>query len=319
MSGVRFLVLFLLFSTTMVKAQQLSLFTQYRENMSVINPAAIDPDYFAFNNNISFGASYRTQWTGLTGGPRTLTLRGNYFADQMSGVALMGGGHLISDQTGPTGFTGAYGRLAGVITSDPEYGGVAIGISAGFVQYRVKASEIVLRDPSDVLGTVDQSQMFPDVGVGVFFYKSVGRGYYGGDYVYGGVSIPQVIGLDLTFQNDNGEFFTKRVQHFYGLLGYYKFFDNDSFLEPSLWVKYAPNAPANVDFNLRYQMPASLWIGTGASSAGTMHLEAGFVLGENVGMTNTLKIGYGYDYSFSTFGPTVGSTHEINLSMSIRN
>ncbi|MBV6427973.1 MAG: hypothetical protein KIPDCIKN_02496 [Haliscomenobacter sp.] len=322
MNGIRLFGLFLLLTfMTLVplRAQQLSLFTQYRENVSIINPAAVESDFLAFGNNVSFGASYRAQWVGISGNPRTQIVRGTFLADGMRGVALMVGGQLVNDQTGPTGFTGIYGRLAGVLSGDPTYGGLVIGLSAGMVQYRVKASEIVLRDENDVLGAVNQSQMFPDVGFGLYAYKSIGGRYSSGDFIYGGLSVPQVIGLDLTFQNEQGEFYTKRIQHFYGLLGFYKFFNNDSFIEPSLWVKYAPNAPTNVDLNLRYQLPSAIWVGTGGSSGGSVHLEAGFTLGSNLGLDNTLKFGYGYDYSFSSFGPTAGSTHEINISFSFHN
>jgi type IX secretion system PorP/SprF family membrane protein len=294
-----------------VFAQQLSLFTQYRENATLVNPAAIEGDYFAYGQNLTFGVSYRTQWVGLTNGPRTQTLRGSYLNTEYSGVTLLAGGHLINDQTGPTGFTGVYGRIGGVVSGDPEYSGLSIALSAGLVQYRVDASDIRLRDPNDVIGEQDQAQLFPDVGLGLYYYQMVGDG----DFFYTGVSVPQVIGLDLTFQDENGEFFTKRVQHFYGLLGFYKFFSDDSFLEPSVWVKYAPNAPINADINLRYQMPSSFWIGTGVSTGGNFHMDAGVIIGQNT-FDNTIRIGYGFDYSFSSFGPTAGSTHEINLTFS---
>jgi hypothetical protein len=97
----------------------------------------------------------------------------------------------------------------------------------------------------------------------------------------------------------------------------YLFFDNNSFIEPSVWVKYVPNAPVNVDVNLRYQLPGSLWVGTGGSTAGMLHLEAGVLLGENLGLNNSIRIGYAYDYSFRTFGPFVGGGHEINVSYSL--
>jgi len=294
-----------------VFAQQLSLFTQYRENATLINPAAIEGDYFAYGQNMTFGVSYRAQWVGLANGPRTQTLRGSYLNTDYSGVTLLAGGHLINDQTGPTGFTGVYGRIGGVVSGDPEYSGLSIALNAGLVQYRVDASKIRLRDPGDVIGEQDQAQLFPDVGFGVYYYQMVGDG----DFFYTGVSVPQVIGLELAFQDDNGEFYTKRVQHLYGLLGFYKFFDDDSFLEPSVWVKYAPNAPINADINLRYQMPSSFWIGTGVSTGGNFHMDAGIILGQNT-FDNTIRIGYGFDYSFSSFGPTAGSTHEINLTLS---
>ena len=296
-----------------VTAQQLSLFTQYRENAVIINPAAMESDFLAFGSNLTFGASYRAQWVGLTSGPRTQTLRMSFVNKRFAGVTPMFGGHIINDQTGPTGFTGIYGRIGGVVSSDPEYSGFAIAVTGGAVQYRVKSSELFLRDPGDVLGSTNQTSIFPDVGVGLFFYQMLGSG----NMFYSGLSMPQALGLDLTFKNENGEFFTKRVQHIYGSLGFYKFVGDDGFLEPSVLFKYAPNAPLNVDLNLRYQIPGSLWVGAGMSTAKAIHLETGFMLGESLGFDNVFRIGYGFDYSFSSFGPVAGTTHEINLTISL--
>ena len=315
MNRLQLLLVFLLVAS-LASAQQLSLFTQYRENLDIINPAAVNSDYLAYEQNVSFGASYRAQWTQFTGNPTTQILRGSYLSTDFSGVNFMAGGYIMNDQTGPTGLTGLYGRIGGLITDDPYYGGFSLGISAGFVQFRVDASEIRLRDAGDILGTTDQSQWYPDVGVGLFAYRLLdGGGFFDGDYLYGGVSVPQVMGLELTFTDDNGEFSTQRIQHFYGQLGLYKFLRDRSFLEPSVWVKYTPNAPVNVDFNLRYQTPTNFWVGTGLATSGNFHVEAGVLLGEP-GIDNSFKLGYGFDYSFSTFGPAAGGTHAINITYS---
>ena len=314
MAILRTLPVLLVLCYASLNAQQLSLFTQYRENITILNPAAIESDFFAYDQNVTLGATYRAQWVDIANAPRTATIRGSYFNRNGSGATLQAGGFLVNDQTGPTGFTGFYGRIGGIISGDPEYSGLSLGLSAGIVQYRVDGDQIDFKDQGDLVGMENNAQFFPDVGLGVFFYTATGR--FGNDYLYGGISVPQVIGLDLTFQNDNGEFTTQRVQHFYGVLGYYKFFDNDSFLEPSIWVKYTNNVPVNVDFNLRYQMPTNLWIGGGIASSNSVHLEAGVLLGDTYSYDSAIKIGYGFDYSFSTFGPFVGTVHEINLTFS---
>jgi len=311
------LVVGLIAITTLTSnAQQLPLFTQYRENTSVLNPAAFSHDYLLYENNLSFGASYRRQWVGLDSGPSTQTIRGEYLFTEMGSFGLAVGGHLMNDQTGPTGFTGLYGRVAGIITNDPWDGGLSIGISAGAVQYRVNVTEIYLRDPGDILANDDQSQIFPDVGVGIYYYKLISDGFLEESHVYGGVSIPQVVGLNLEFEDEAGNFYTKRIQHYYATLGLYKYID-EGFLEPSVWVKYTPNAPLNIDFNLRYQMSGNFWVGAGGSTSGTVHLEGGLLIGENMGFDSTVRIGYGFGYSFTSFGPAAGSSHEINVSYSL--
>ncbi len=297
-------------------AQQLSLFTQYREALSLLNPAAVSNDFLAYQQNFSVGVSYRKQWTDLPAGPATRILRGDLLFETGGSVHLLTGGFIVNDQTGPTGYTGLYGRLGGLVSGDPEFGGFGVALTAGANQYRLRASDIRLRDEGDVLGVQDQQQMYPDVGVGIFGYVMLDARGFDGDYLYGGVSIPQVFGIDLTFRNEQGEFYVQRVQHYYAQLGMYKFFDNGGFLQPSVWVKYVQNAPVNVDFNLRYQVAPAFWVGAGGSSGGTVHLETGFQIGGDYGYDNTLRVGYGFDYSFSTFGPEVGGTHEIQLTYS---
>ena len=70
-----------------------------------------------------------------------------------------------------------------------------------------------------------------------------------------------------------------------------------------------------VDINLRYQMANAFWVGTGGNTAGTAHVEGGVLLGSRYG--NQLRIGYGFDYSFSQIGPFLGASHEVNLTYAL--
>ncbi len=310
-----FSVALFIIATLSLSAQQLPLFTQYREFNPAVNPAAISSDYMAFGQNGVVGASYRVQWREINSSPRTAFFRGDYLSDQNRGINMLVGGHIIHDQTGPISLTGAYGRIGGVIADDPSYGGISIGISAGAVQYRLNANELRLRDQDDVVATQNLSQIYPDVGFGLFAYKRIARRSSEDDFIYGGVSVPQVFGFNWNLVDEAGnEFLTQRVQHVYAQLGFIHYFWNDSFIEPSIWVKYVPNAPLNIDANLRYQFVNGLWVGAGGSSAKTSHVEAGIRLGDVEGYGNVLKIGYGYGYSFTSFGPFANGSHEINVS-----
>jgi type IX secretion system PorP/SprF family membrane protein len=316
MNRLHLLIAFLLYAWC-APAQQLALFTQYRENLTILNPGAVTGEYLAFGQNMSFGASYRAQWTEFSGNPTTQIVRGNFLYDGGEGFNMHGGGYIVNDQTGPTGYTGIYGRVGGVIAGyDPEDGGISIGISAGMVQFRINTQELRLRQTNDALANSSNiSQWFPDVGVGVFAYKLLEGGLFDDDYIYGGISVPQVIGLDLALTTDDGdEYRTQRVQHYYAHIGMYNFLDRnrETFLEPSVWVRYVQNAPVSIDFNLRYRMHQFFWLGTGMSTSGNFHAEAGCVIGDP--LVGSLQIGFGFDYSFSTFGPSVGGTYEFNVA-----
>jgi type IX secretion system PorP/SprF family membrane protein len=302
-----------------LKAQQLPLFTQYQENIGILNPAAVNSNYILYENNVSFGLSYRRQWVGIETAPTTQTLHGEYLFAESGSFGWIAGGYVLNDKTGPTSFTGAYGRFAGIITDDPYFGGLSFGLSFGAVQYRVNVSEIRLTQPEDILTAEDQSRVYPDFGLGAYFYRQIEGGFLDDDHVYVGVSVPQIFALNLEFKDDTGAFSTQRVQHYYAMAGLYHYLRNDSHFEPSIWVKYTPDAPVNVDFYLRYQMVSNFWIGTGASTSGNYHFEAGYIIGDNVGWDSKLRIGYGFDYSFTSFGPDAGTAHEINLSYSFGN
>ena len=318
MTGFRLLTVLLLSIVSKgVMAQQLPLFTQYREHSVLINPAALDADYIAFGNNVSFGTSYRKQWTSMPNSPVTQVVRFNYLNDDRRGVNIMVGGHLQNDQTGPTGLTGIYGRIAGVISDDPDFGGFSVGLSFGAVQFRVDPTKVFFKDAEETLGGDWLTKIFPDVGVGIFGYKMLdGGGFFDGDYLYGGVSIPQAFALNLNFITPDGTFSTQRVRHYYANVGMYKYLSKQSFLEPSVWVRYAGGELFSADFNLRYQMPGPLWIGAGYGWNNSLNLEAGLLLGDNIGLERTFKLGYGFGYSFNDIGPHVGNTHELNLSFS---
>jgi len=154
-----------------LSAQHLPLFTQYGAQAGIINPAAVSSDYFLYEHNVSFGGSYRKQWVGLESAPTTQVLQGQYMYTDRGAFNWIAGGYLINDQTGPTGFTGAYGRLAGIITDDPYYSGLSFGLSFGAVQYRVNVNELRLRESNDILTADNQAKFFPDFGLGAYYYR----------------------------------------------------------------------------------------------------------------------------------------------------
>jgi type IX secretion system PorP/SprF family membrane protein len=312
-NGVIFALLTCFFVMKM-QAQQMPLFTQYREMHGILNPAAVPYGFLTNQNKTSIGVLNRRQWLNMPNPPTTQILRGEHFAADRTGVALLAGGYLINDQTGPTGFTGLYGRIAGVITNDADVGGVSFGLSLGGVQYRLKTTDLKLRDDGDIRAMNDRTTIYPDLSIGAFWYQKFPD--LSDDYVYAGVSVPQMMSLDLNVTDVDKTLHYQRVRHYYASAGWYHFFEEGSFLEPSVWVKYVKNVPLNVDFNLRYQAANTFWVGAGSSLTGNIHAELGVILGKNVGFDSNFRVGYGFDYSSQTYGSFVGTTHEVNWSYS---
>ncbi len=311
-----FLLLFSSFDALF--AQQLPLFTQYRDYQSLLNPAFVSSDFMLNTYKVSAGASMRLQWLGAANNPKTQVLRAEWVTRPENTFSFITGGYLMNDQTGRTGATGAYGRIAGYFSGNPKNEGFAAGLNIGAVQYRLDASQSRLWDADDRLLGTSQQQILPDVSVGIFGYRSLTNDE--DNILYGGLSVPQVLGLNFQLKTELGKGYAiQRIPHYYGQIGFYHFLTAESFIEVSSWLRYVKNVPFNADFNVRYQMQEYIWLGVGFSTSKILHAEFGCLLGQLFELDNRdVKIGYGYDYSFSAIAPFFGASHEINLTFLMR-
>lgn len=282
-------------------SQQLPIFTLYRDHWSIINPAYISNNYLINEMNMSLATSYRKQWWGIEGGPVTQVVNWEFIPEDQN---YSFGAHIINDKTGLIGQTGAYGQF----TYSLKFGrridqSLVFGLDAGLVQYRAKLSQIEWQDPEDNV-MQDDNVIFPDFGFGMFYHYS--------DQVYAGVSVPQLFGLTTTFRTEDGDFPLERFQHVYAVVGGYIpvnwFRSNNSFVEPSAFVRWAPNVPLSISVNARYLISEVFWTGvgfsvnTGEQNTGAIHFEIGNILGEAIDLLNSqLKLGIGFDVPLGPF------------------
>lgn len=295
-----------------LKAQQLPLFTQYREYAGVLNPAAIPGDYLWYEHNLSLGGSYRRQWINDQDGPSTQVLRGDYLWLR-DNVHPLFGGYLMNDKAGRVGTIGAYGRAAMLFSDSPLEYGLSVGLSAGVANYRLNLQNARVRDAADpeLVNAAIQRRTAPDVGIGIFGYTNFG----GNNMLYGGLSVPQILGFKLKYESTSGnELLFRRTQHFYGTIGYRMTLHDDvSFLDFSGWVKYVIPTKPHFDVNVRYQMGDNLFIGTGLSSSYTAHLEVGFFFDED----KKVRLGIAADLPFTRTNTYYGNSLEFNCAYAI--
>ncbi len=291
------------------RAQQLPLFTQYTEIQTYLNPGNIPVDYLQYDMDQSLGLTYRLQWLGVDDAPKTGLLRYEHVREDQNLTTF--GGMLLNDRVGPSTVTGIYGKYAYQIR--PTGSGnliIGIGLTAGLLQYRLDGRELEF-EPGDRLQDMRQTSWLPDFGFGATLtsYPETGTKYYIG------IAVPQTFGLSARFQTgSDGEISIKRSFHFFGNAGAIFAVGQQGFLEPSVWVKYAHNAPVNIDFNLRQKFVNNFWMGLGYSTSNNIHLETGMILNALLGLKDAvLRIGYGFDYSLAPYGSTLGTTHEINI------
>jgi type IX secretion system PorP/SprF family membrane protein len=315
-SGFRLacLTAFLLIAFLETSAQQLPIFSLYHDNNFVLNPAITGAEDHGI-----ITASYRDQWSGMDGRPRTLN--GSY-RSPIPRTKMGLGGHIMNDVTGPTSFTGATVTYAYHISfkkvSPFSWGAflrnskISLGLSLSAYQYRLKSSELVLENQNDLaVSADDQSSIRPNAGVGLYYYY---------DKVYVGYSAPQLIPLDVKFEADDGNSIIKRENHFYIVAGgkiplggkVPKGYYNKFYIEPMVWFKYVKGAPMQYDGYLRLRHKNMVWFGAGYRSSKTMIFDAGLMI------MKQFQIGYAYDLQINDYRADLGNTHEIILAYHFR-
>jgi len=295
-----------------LKAQQTPLFSLYRDQWGVLNPAALSNNYLLNNRTMSVSGAWHVQWWNMPQSPRTQTLAWEMVRDEQNSVF---GAHVLNDQTGEIGQTGVYGRYAYRLKMGRRVSqSLLIGLNAGAVQYRANLSKIQFPDPSTA-PTENPRSYKPDFGVGLFYHYA--------DKYYAGVSVPQTFGIRSDYTDNSDQFSIRRRPHIFAVFGGYwstPWLGNEtSFIEPSVWFKYAPNSPMNIDLNVRAQISELIWVGTGANTglgidpSLTLHFETGLFLGEQVQLLDSqLKAGFAFDLPVTQgLGRAFGSSAEI--------
>lgn len=294
-----------------LNAQQIPLFAQYREMQGIVNPASISRDFIKFEHNISAGLSYRRQWMEDPQAPATLMANAEWLRET-GGSHIISGLYIVDDKLGKESTMGVYQRLGVLISGDPKEYGIALGLNGGMVRYRVRLSETTARDPEPGIGA-DRQKWHPDIGAGVFAYSNLGNE---GHLLYGGFSMPQVLGLKAIQLRENLDIV--RYRHYFLTGGYILPFNNEgSDMELSTWTKFVPHTRPNIDLNLRFNYNNSVQLGFGFNTNKSLSFEAAYTLGDsdNWDVNGLWRFGYSYNLNLSSIASYMGNSHEFHFSI----
>ena len=272
-------------------AQQDPQFTQYTYNMSVVNPAYATTEIGILN----LGANYRKQWTGTTGGPRTLS----FFAHTPFSNKIEMGLTFTTDEIGEdviqineNNINADFAYLLNV----NESATLALGIKAGFTLYD-SAFRGKLIDPSDQVFADDVNQVYPTIGAGAYYFT---------DTYYIGLSAPNLL-RSKQLDNISLKELGREEIHFY-MIGGYVFPVNSTFkLKPSCMVRGIKGAPINFDVSLNALLYNRLEGGVSYRYNDAVSGIVGFRI------SPSLKVAYSYDATVSDFARYNNGSHEIVL------
>jgi type IX secretion system PorP/SprF family membrane protein len=277
-------------------AQQDPMFSQY-----YFNPLTINPAYAGSRDALSVSALVRRQWLGISSAPVTSGFSiQSPDRNRRNGFGLS----VVNDQISYIGQTWISGSYAYRIPMGKYK--LQLGLQGVMYNWRVNWSKAHLIDPTDnVPNLYGRNLWLPNAGFGAFFY---------GDNLYAGFSIPHLLvnSLDnnrpgISMNNKDSDIAALKCHYFF-MAGYVIDVDPDFQMKPSVLVKQVYGAPLELDMNLNFYFGHKFGIGasyrTGDGIVGILEYQ----------FSRQLRMGYAYDYPFSTLNSYTTGSHELMIS-----
>jgi type IX secretion system PorP/SprF family membrane protein len=268
-----FLVITLLFVMTGVKSQQLQTSSLYDMQGFLHNPSMA-----GMTMKGMFGVSYRSQWTGVSGSPKTATMFGSFAIPQQN-IGL--GGYIYNDQTGPTSRTGI--ELAFAKHIPMQNGGkFSVGIEAKALQYSIDVAKLSASLGNDPVLASGNNKFKFDAGFGVS---------YANEKLQLGASVSQLVQSKLGYYTGNLTTTEqgKLYRHYY-LNGSYKWkVDQSTVITPNFLLIYLPNAPTEFQGGVRVEHSEVFWWGV------AWRVQQSWILSAGVNINKKFTVGYAFD------------------------
>ena len=285
-----FVLLTLVVNSKFLFAQQDPLYTQYMDNLLVINPG-----YAGAKNigNVLFVA--RSQWVSFDGAPATRSFAYN---TPVEGKNVGFGLSLLSDQIGPMKQTGFYADYSYHIKVSDNFS-LGMGLKGGVSFYRANLTDLVTIDPDPIFDNDIYENFLPNVGVGFFLFS---------DKTYLGLSVPRLIENKITREDVSTEYVNRQQLHFYFVGGHQFDLDDDFQLKTSGMFKWVRNAPVSFDVTALAGFREKFWIG------GMYRFDAAYGIITQFKPIPELTIGYSYDLTITELNGYQNGSHEVMLS-----
>lgn len=273
----------MLLMATIVVAQQDAFFTTYNYNLNSINPA------FSMGNGGSLrsGLINRTQWLGFENAPNTSEFFMHYAFSHKTEAAIT----LQRDQLGnllnETTVSLDYSRNLFI----NAYSYFSLGIKASVTMFNSNLGGLTL-DTGDYTTDPnffeDPKRIFPNVGVGAFWYDE--------DYnYYVGLSIPNLFSTKHFNVAKDSYKYKLENQHIYLTAGTLFEIADDITTRPSILLRYTSGNPITLDVNNmvqfydKFEVGLSYSVGVAATVLAAIKFRDNFKVGYSFGMpTNKL-------------------------------
>lgn len=282
-------LLFLFGIHNVIYSQQAPEYTQYTYNMQVINPA-----YVGSRETLNINMLGRSQWTGVEGSPKTSTLSIN----TPLGRKKVGGGlSIIYDQFGPLKETHLYADVS--YTLDTSYkGNLAFGLKGGFSFQNIDTS-ILRFNEEQIFGIDFNTNSYANFGFGMYYYQ---------DDFYAGISIPNILNNNFFRSTDTGAISEVGKNNVIYINSGFVYHINENLqIKPAMLLKYETIFPLSLDISATAFIQSKVELGVSYRLKKSLSFITAFFVSE------TLRIGYAYDYTVGNLSEYSSGSHEIML------
>jgi type IX secretion system PorP/SprF family membrane protein len=306
----KLLTVIMILSAKLLYAQQDAQQSQYIFNGIYINPA-----YAGYKENLNLHTFYRSQWTGITGSPVSMSLAVDASANNGNvGLALQ----IANDKLGAQSNFSAYANYAYRLRMNQDGSArLAFGVGFGVVQLGVNGAILDPNDPEPNQPTGMQNATLPDARIGA---------YYSDNKFYAGLSADNLIAQHMNTANHL--YIAQPKPHYYLTAGYLFPLSQDIFLKPGFLLKDDRAGPTSLDINAFVLFGEKLWVGASYRTAVSLYnkdyLQSdlnknnSIVTVAEIFPVENLRLGYAYDISMGPLQGYSSGTHEISVGFYFR-
>ncbi|MFK7786034.1 MAG: PorP/SprF family type IX secretion system membrane protein [Crocinitomicaceae bacterium] len=294
------------------------------------NPFMLNPAAGGLSDVANIELSFRNQWSGYSGSPRSVLLMGHtplkVGKDAESALSEFNnenatlfksptrttgkmkhilGGRAMYDGIGPFNKTSIYGSYAFHLpfTKTINFGA---GIGLGWSNLGINQDRVVLYQQDDAAYTQflgnTSSQNILDANAGIVFY---------GEKLFVGVSTTQLLRNSVEFDDVVTE---SNFNRHYFLVAKYEFELNEQFaIEPTVVAKYVQNSPFSGDIGARFIYNKASWLALQYRTSNAFT----FQLGTNI--VKNIYLSYGFEMATGPLRTGTSGTHELQLGFYIGN
>jgi type IX secretion system PorP/SprF family membrane protein len=282
-------VILLLCSSTLF-AQQESLFTMYRYNMNLVNPA-----YAGVDRETVVSSTFRNQWTGIKEAPQTQAVSfGTPIGKNLGiGVSMVYDKTFIEKQT-LVGLDVSYKIQVSAFTD------LYLGVKAGGNSYNVNTSGLETYIPQSDPALNSISRFNPNIGAGALLKN---------EKYYVSLSVPRLLNTERAATENGYTALATDRPHVYLSAGYNYDLHTPAklVLKPSFMLRYVNGAPISADVNVMLEIAEIFEIGA------TYRIDEAYAGVAGLTISKLLLVGYAYEVNTATPLASAKNTNEFFL------